>query len=389
MLRTLAIALLLAGGLLWYSLSDYSTRLALAFNNIHLFNALNARRFMDYTLVSDALVTMAAVALAVDTLLIPLDLRLRRVPSPALLRSLGARAVRIMLMLLALAAIADVLRVNHQLVSFGRPGNNFGSLYAATYGTGADLTTPFPSILEPHSPSTYDAYYSRVRTWGLDEGWTPRPVANDLIPEGAPKLRSLPQWAIVSTEYERGGTYDLARQFVEQQNGERIQCINRNPQAVDPCDIETSDGSILYRIPAALPYAFAADIQTLQTRAHTLTADNIQPVTSVDHRMDTITVNASAPGEGYYLIVQEAHFPGWQAQIDGTPIETVTVGAQAPDSLATGFIGIPMRPGAHEYTLRYDPPGFGFGVIISFLSLIALVGYIRGVRLPIKSRCKA
>ena len=303
-------------------------------------------------------------------------------------RNLATWVIRIVLLLMALSAVVDTLRVNQALIEFDRPGNSFGSLYAATYGTGADLTTPFPSILEPHGPSAYDAYYSRVRTWGLDEGWTPRPVANDLIPAGAPKLPNLPQWAIVSTEYGRDGTYDLAQQFVEQQGGERIQCINRDPQAADPCDIKTTLGSILYRIPAALPYAFAADAQALQSRADTLTPETVQSVTSVDHRMDTITITASAPGEGYYLIVQETHFPGWHAQMDGAPIETVTIGAKAPDSLTTGLIGIPMQPGSHEYTLRYDPPGFVIGTVISFLSLIVLVGYASGARLPLNLRRK-
>jgi hypothetical protein len=380
-LRALLIALLLAAGLLWYSLSDNSTRLALALNNIHLFNTFNGWRLAHYAQAAGALVSISALVLALDTLLIPLDLRIRRVQSPALLRMLGARIVRVGLILLALAATADALSVNHALIEFGRPGNNFGSLYAATFGTGTDPATPFPSILEPHGPSTYDAYYSRVRTWGLDEGWKPRPLPNDLIPEGAPRLRSLPQWAIVSTEYERGGTYELARQFVEQQGGERIRCVNRNPQAADPCDIDSSDGSILYRIAAALPYAFVADIESLQSRAHTLTPETVQPVMAVDHRMDTITVTASAPGEGYYLIVQETHFPGWQAQIDGAAVETVTIGAQPPDGSVTGFIGVPMQSGVRTYTLRYDPPGYGLGAVISLLSLILLAGYIGGVRL--------
>lgn len=383
LLRVMAVSALLWGMFLIYSLSNNSTRLALVLNNIHLFNALNNLRFTSYLQALDALIGVFVILLVIDTLLLPVDLAfLRRIErsARAIIQIVGTQLAQIALLLLALAALSDALRVNHVLISFDPPGNNFGPLYAATLGT-----EPFPSIHQPHSPATYDAYYSGIRLWGLDEGWKPQPVDNNLIPDGAPWLLNLPQWAIVSTEYEGGGTYELARQFVEQNNGIRELCVVRdNPIRDDePCDIETSPGSILYRLPQALPYAFVARADTLQTRADTLTGETALPADAINHALDTITVTATAPEDEqtYYLVVQETHFTGWQAQVDEAPAETFTVGARAPGGSLTGFTAIPMQPGPHQYTLRYYPPGFTAGVLISLITGIAALIYLSGVSL--------
>lgn len=384
LLRALTIPALLWLWLLAYSLSNNLTRLTMTLNNLTAFNALNNWRFVDYPQALQTLVDLIALALIVDTLLLFVYRRfVARTPpdSNPLTRVMGARLARIGLLLLALTGIRDVMTVNHQLISFGPPANNFGSLYAATLGIDR-ATTPFPSIQEPFSPSAFDAYSSQIRNWGLNEGWLPRPLAGDIIPTGAPKLVSLPGWAIVSTEYERGGTYALAQRFVDQHQGIQRACVNEIASVDDPCDIETRAGSVLYEIPDSLPYAFIAAEDTLQQRADSLTGATVTAARVISHDMDTISLQATAPDQRHYLIVQETHFPGWRALVDGQETTTVTVGSQAPASPSSGFIGIPMMQGTHTYSLRYDPPGFKTGIIISGLTAMASVAYLIGRRRP-------
>ncbi|MBZ0299833.1 MAG: hypothetical protein K8J31_08840 [Anaerolineae bacterium] len=380
-LRPLMVVVVLWGWFLMFSAANHRTRLTLALGNLNLYNTLNDRRFLNYAQAVDALVGLLLIALVLEAGLPPLLRVLRRRGSTARaqIAALGTRMIQIGLIGLALLAFTDLLHTNSHAVVMGLPGNNFGPLYSEALSTDSN---PFPSIQEPFGPSAYDSYASRIRRWGLNEGWTPLPLPEDLIPEGAPKLVNLPGWAIVSTEFQRGGTYDLAREFAEAVQGVRESCVSRVAQAgSDPCDIEQNPGSILYRVPLALPYAFTVDADTLFTRADTLHQDNARAVETLSHQMDTITVHASAPDDGQpqYLIVQETHFPGWQAWIDQTPIETATVGAQIPGGATTGFIGIAMQPGMHTYVLRYEPPGFTTGILISLLSLIAIVLYGSGI----------
>ena len=387
LLRVLVLAVLVWGWLLVYSTANNSTRLNLALGHAGLFNTLNNLRFVHYPQALGVLIELAAAALLIDTLLIPLDLRLRRKINSlrVIWPVIRMRLARVSLLLLALVAIADALSVNHPLIKYEPPGNNFGSLYAHMLAT-VDHITPFPSVMEPFNPTTFDVYSSRIRTWGLNEGWMPRPVRGDLIPVNSPKLLHLPGWAIVSTEFQRGATYELARAFAERHGGVLELCVSEStlPAGADPCDIEQYPGSILYRLPQALPYAFVAAETTLMAEADRITAETARPVVSVFHQMDTITIQAAAPedGEQYYLIVQETHFPGWQAEIDGAPVQTFTVGARSPDGASAGYIGVPMQPGAHRYTLRFVPPGFGAGLFISGLTLLVMVLSVSGIRLP-------
>lgn len=383
--RVLALAVVSWGWFLMYSGSNNSIRLALALNNIGLFNTLNNYRLTTYPQALGTLIGLIALVIILDTLLMPLHLRLsqKKKSMTSIARALAIRLARAGLLLLALFAIADVLDVNRQTIRLGPPGNSFGRLYSETLSAGI---VPFPSIQEPFGPSTYDIYYSRIRSWGLNEGWLPSPVRNDIIPEPAPKLLHLPDWAIVSTEFQQGGTYELARAFAETHQGELVICSTRDPlnNRSDPCDIENHAGSMLYRLPQALPYAFIADEETLLTRADTLNSSNTPAITTLNHQMDTITVQAAMPEDGrpYYLIVQETHFPGWQAWIGDKRLETVTVGARTPGGPLAGFIGVPMQPGTNTYILRFEPPGFTAGILLSFMSLIGMLLYLSGMTPP-------
>ena len=385
LLRVVALTVLL---LLWfwaYSQSNHLTRLTLALNDLALFNVLNEWRFVSYPQVMQTLVDLVTLVLLADTMLLVMHQRWRGKQWRSVMQMLATRLIRVGLLLVAVAGIHDVMRTNHALITFGPPENNFGGLYGATLGV-ERATTPFPSIFHPFSPSAFDAYYSRVRNWGLNEGWTPLPLENDVIPPGTSRLTILPRWAIVSTGYGRGGTFALAQQFVDQHHGIRRKCLSEIANANDPCDIETYDGSVLYEIPNVLPYAFAATESTLKQQADTLTGANVIPAQVIAHEIDTITLQATLSGDKagqkHYLIVQETHFPGWHATIDDAPAKTVTVGNRPPEGFINGFIGIPMVRGTHTYRLRFEPPGFKTGIFITALTAVITVAYLAGLQWP-------
>ena len=74
-----------------------------------------------------------------------------------------------------------------------------------------------------------------------------------------------------------------------------------------------------------------------------------------------LSVSTDRPG---LLLLGELAAPGWRAWVDGrrTPVLTAD-GA---------FRAVYQEPGQHQVRLRYRPPGMGWGVLISLLSLLAL-----------------
>ena len=57
---------------------------------------------------------------------------------------------------------------------------------------------------------------------------------------------------------------------------------------------------------------------------------------------------------------------GWQIKVDGNPSEFQEAGG--------ALIGIPLQPGSHDITMRFTPPGFTIGCIISAVFFLILIG---------------
>jgi hypothetical protein len=75
--------------------------------------------------------------------------------------------------------------------------------------------------------------------------------------------------------------------------------------------------------------------------------------------IDTLTENAAL------LVVNDAFFPGWRAEIDGRP---------APILRANGLVrGVVVPAGAHRTTMTYAPAWFRLGLAISTVSMVATV----------------
>jgi hypothetical protein len=180
----------------------------------------------------------------------------------------------------------------------------------------------------------------------------------------------------VTTEFGLGASYNLARQFVESNAHELKRCAGLAIAGDDPCDLENQAASALYRLPAALPYAFVASEETLLSQADSITSENARRATVLSHQLDTIVIEATSDAPRDYLIIQETHFPGWRAWVDDIAVETITVGNQIPQGPTGGFVGLPMLSGTHVYTLRYEAPGFNAGLLISLLTLLLLPFYL-------------
>jgi hypothetical protein len=147
------------------------------------------------------------------------------------------------------------------------------------------------------------------------------------------------------------------------------------PNPVTECNFFGEVPGLLYVRPQALPYAFIASSHMLLLRAQELTPQSVQMPLTIEHQQDTITLRAAQPPPddslkppdlpNYYLVVQETHFPGWQAFVDGVPVQLTSI---------YNYIGIPMQAGEHTYTLRYQPPGLAAGIVI-FVITLAVVGF--------------
>lgn len=87
-------------------------------------------------------------------------------------------------------------------------------------------------------------------------------------------------------------------------------------------------------------------------------------VTFTDYQAERILVDVDAAADGY-VVLAEVAYPGWQATVDGqpTPIERANF----------AFRAVRVPPGAHRVELRFAPAAWRLGLLISTLSLLALL----------------
>ncbi len=368
-LRALLAAALPWALLLLYSVAATADRRAATLHNNSLFWLLEDLRYRSFQDAALSLGLLLTAAVALDTLLLFPALVLRRrapvLPRPAL-RMVGVRALRLLLLVLALSAISDAMLVNSRLFHFDLPGGSFARLYP--FIQGMDTETPFPAVMEPFSPSAFDTYYNELRNWGLNEGWVPNTLPDHTV-EGSPPFNPLPGWAIVSNEFG-GASYELSRAFVEGRTTITHQCIILYPveRLENNCDLNTQSGLAIYELPDSPPYAFVAERAAVLADSEAITRASVYPLRGVRHEQDTITLRAEPPGSGdYVLSVAETNYPGWQAFVDGVPTAHFTAGRT---------IAIPLQAGAHTYTLRFQPPGLAAGLLGTLVSAVAAGFYL-------------
>jgi hypothetical protein len=88
----------------------------------------------------------------------------------------------------------------------------------------------------------------------------------------------------------------------------------------------------------------------------------------VEERPDLLRVAVDVRDGRGYLVVAEAHAPGWQATVDGHPTPVL------PADL--GFRAVPLREGAHEVVLRYQAPGLALGLALGVLGVLISAGML-------------
>jgi hypothetical protein len=135
-----------------------------------------------------------------------------------------------------------------------------------------------------------------------------------------------------------------------------------SPRELDlPIVTRTPDVAI-YRNDQVLPRAWIAPIL-----ADLSSVAEIAPGSAVESLTDSgnaVTIRASSPQAGW-LILSDTFDPGWQASLDGAPVE-MRLANEA-------FRAVEFPAGDHTIEFRYEPRSVVSGLIVSLTSLLIIV----------------
>ena len=90
------------------------------------------------------------------------------------------------------------------------------------------------------------------------------------------------------------------------------------------------------------------------------------PATDWRSERDALSFRVDAPEPGW-VVVNEAYYPGWVAEVDGRP---------APIERANGLVrALPVPAGTHAVTMRFEPPAarWRWGLLLSWCVLLGLL----------------
>ena len=114
--------------------------------------------------------------------------------------------------------------------------------------------------------------------------------------------------------------------------------------------------SLLEQLAERPDHAFASRDPGIEPGQGASRSDVIGPIARGPERID-LSVDLAAPG---LLVLNHAPSPGWSAKVNGRPAEILTVNLVSR--------GLALPAGAHEISMRFEPPGFAAGVIASLVA---------------------
>jgi Bacterial membrane protein YfhO len=100
----------------------------------------------------------------------------------------------------------------------------------------------------------------------------------------------------------------------------------------------------------------------------------IGAIQSLQDSPNAVTIRAES-GSGGFLVLADTFYPGWQATMDGTPVEILRANH--------AFRAVVFPPGKHTVVFRYEPLSFRVG---SAMSLLGLIVVLVGLVLPLQRR---
>jgi len=360
-----------------YSASLSPDRIAMVMRNISLWVLLDGFR---YTSLIDALSGLVQILLAVTVLdflirLVQQFITAIRHKQKFMAMEFVIKGSRIALLGGVAFGILNVMAANKDAFQYSIGNVPFDTIYDDIRRL--DPNTPFPSVALPFSPFTFGAYEHEIRVWSLNEGWSPaapKPVVS-MGPFSNP-----PRWLI--TERNSDGTVRPSNihQFIESAGYQLHTCyIADGIMRQQDCSVRKS-GFSLYELPQALPYAFVVSERELTTTPYAVYRDQVKPADVLLYQQDNIVIHASATWpyfDKYYLVLQEANFPGWQVTVDGVPVQPLTVPTYFVGNQTLGLIAIPAEQGSHTYTLRFEPPGLSTGILVFLGTLVVILAYLK------------
>jgi uncharacterized membrane protein YfhO len=80
---------------------------------------------------------------------------------------------------------------------------------------------------------------------------------------------------------------------------------------------------------------------------------------------NAVTIRAVSDSGGF-LVLADTFYPGWQAALDGKPVEIMRANH--------AFRAVAFPPGEHTVEFRYAPLSFIVGAAISLTALIIVIG---------------
>lgn len=89
-----------------------------------------------------------------------------------------------------------------------------------------------------------------------------------------------------------------------------------------------------------------------------------QPLTATSN---SVRIRAALPADGY-LVLLDTYYPGWQATVDGHPVEVLAA------NLAFRAVSVPA--GEHLVEFHYRPASFRIGSVVTGGTILLLLAYL-------------